>query len=202
MRPTNPRVSLKTRWLMLRASVSAPALLARFDERRVLSWMSAVNGGLAIATISVFAWFCDLPLVFPALGPTAFILFSSPMAPSAAPRSVILGHFSCLACGYAVWHFTSYLNGSPVSIESGGWLLFCSASLTLAFSCLLLIRLSCPHPPACASAMVVGLGAVTHWQDLLLMGLVVAWVTFQAVAMNRFAGLPVSTWSFREREIQ
>jgi len=194
------RLSLKTRWVIWRARLSTPALLTRFDERKVVSLVTAVNGGLAILTIGLFAWLTDLPLVFPALGPSTFILFSAPLSVAGAPRSVVLGHFLCLACGYAVWHLMSHLIGEPVSMEAGGWPLFCSASLALGVNCLLLVRLSCPHPPACASSLVVALGAVTRWHDLLLMALVVVWLVVQAVAMNRFAGLPVPTWSPRRQE--
>jgi len=194
------RPSLRTRWLIWRARLSIPVLLARFDEQKVISLVAAINGGLAILTISVVAWLTDLPLLFPALGPSAFILFSTPLSPAAAPRSVILGHFVCLASGFVVWQLMSYLAGEPVSVQAGGWPLFCSASLALAVSCLLLVRLSCPHPPACASGMVVALGAITYWCDLVLMAAVVVWLTVQAVAMNRFAGMPVPAWRPRRHE--
>ena len=186
-----------SRWTIWRARFSTPALLARFDERKVVSLVAAINGGLAILAIGFFAWLVDLPLIFPALGPAAFILFSAPMSRAAAPRCVILGHFSAMASGFAIWHFMSALAGRPVSTLTGGWPLFCSASLALAVSSLLLVRLSCPHPPACASSLVVALGGVTDWLDLLAMALAVVWITAQAVAMNRFAGLPVPTWSRR-----
>ena len=60
---------------------------------------------------------------------------------------------------------------------------------------LLLIRLSCPHAPACASALIVALGGVTDWTDLLLMAAAVILVTAQSVGINRLASLPVPIWS-------
>jgi CBS-domain-containing membrane protein len=189
--------SIKTRWLILRARLSMPGLLTRFDEQHVMSLATAVNGGLAILTVGLFAWLTNLPVVFPALGPSAFILFSTPLSSAAAPRSVILGHFSAIVSGCAVWHLISALAGAPVSMQAGGWPPFCSASLALAVSSLLLVRLSCKHPPACASSLVIALGAVTHWYDLVFMALAVVWITAQAVAMNRLAGLPVPVWSPR-----
>jgi len=194
------RPSLRTRWLIWCARFSIPALLAKFDEQKVVSLVAAIHGGLAILTLSLVAWLTDLPLLFPALGPSAFILFSTPLSPGAAPRSVILGHFICLASGFSVWQLMSFLAGEPVSVQTGGWPLFCSASLALAVSCLLLVRLSCPHPPACASGLVVALGEIIHWHDLVLMAAVVVWLTVQAVAMNRLAGMPVPAWSPRRHE--
>ena len=189
------RRSLRTRWAVWRARHSPIGLLARFDERKAVSLVAAVNGGLAILALGVFAWLTDLPLTFPALGPTAFILFATPTSEAAAPRSVILGHFSGIACGYAVWHLMSAAAGAPVSTQLGGWPLILSASLALAVTCGLLVRLSCPHPPACASSLVIALGAITDWPSILLMAVAVVWMTAQAVAMNRFAGVPVPTWS-------
>ena len=189
------RRSLRTRWAIWRARHSTVGLLARLDECKAVSLVAAVNGGLAILTIGAFAWLTDLPLAFPALGPTAFILFSTPTSESAAPRSVILGHFSAMASGYAVWHLVSAATGGPVSTQIGGWPLMLSASLALALTGGLLVRLSCPHPPACASGLVIALGAVTDWPSVLLMAAAVVWMTVQGVAMNRFAGVPVPTWS-------
>jgi len=192
--------SWRTRWLIWRARFSIPALLTRFEEQKVVSVVAAIHAGLAILTISLFAWLTDLPLLFPALGPSSFILFTTPLSPSAAPRSVIGGHCICLASGFAVWHLLSWLAGEPVSANSGGWPLFCSAALALALCCLLMVRLTCPHPPACASGLVVALGAITQWTDLILMAAVVVWLTVQAVAMNRLAGIPVPTWRPRQPE--
>lgn len=192
---TTSRLSLKTRWAIWRARHSAVGLLARLDERKAVSLIAAIHGGLAILTIGFFAWMTDLPLMFPALGPTAFILFATPTAVSAAPRSVILGHFSGMASGWLVCHLVSTLAGGPVSVETGGWSVILSASLSLAITCGLLVRLSCVHPPACASSLVVALGAVADWRILLLMGLAVVWMTVQAVAVSRFTGVRVPTWS-------
>lgn len=177
-----------------------PSLLARFEEKKVISLAAAVNGGLAILTMSLLAWLTELPFIFPALGPSTFILFTNPLSPTAAPRSVVLGHCTCLAVGAIVWHLMSYLSGAPVSVETADWTLFCAAPLALALCCLVLVRLSCPHPPACASALVVALGAVTAWQDLALMAAGIVWLTYQTVLMNRLAGVPVPLWSPRRQD--
>ena len=76
-----------------RARLSVPALLASQDERNVVAAVTAVNGASCILSISLVAWLFDLPLLFPALGPTAFILFATPFSPDAAPRSVALVAF-------------------------------------------------------------------------------------------------------------
>lgn len=177
------------------ARFSIPTLLARADERKVVSWIAGINGGLAIVVISLFAWLSGAPLVFPALGPTAFILFSAPFSPAAAPRSAILGHWIGMVSGLAAWHFVTRLSGEAVSLQDQGWPLLCSASLALALTPALLLRFSCPHPPACASALIVALGGVTDGLGLLAMAAAAVLLTAQAVCINRIAGVRVPTWS-------
>ncbi len=195
MPPPNKRLPLKTRWTIWRARYSTAGLLARLDERKAVSLVAAFNGGLTILAIGFYSWLTELPLVFPGLGPTAFILFATPRTPSAAPRSVVLGHFSGLAAGWAAWYLTSLVVVGPVSMQSGGLAPVISASLALAATCALLVRMSCPHAPACTSCLIVALGGVTDWLGVLLMAFAVIWVTAQAFAMNRLAGVPVPTWS-------
>ena len=200
--PASTRLSLKTRWLIWKTRFSTPARLARGDEDKVVSKVTALNGGLAILALGLFAWLTDLPLIFPALGPSTFILFNTPLSKAGAPRSVVLGHLTAMLSGYAVWRSIGYLVGASVSLQAGGWPLVVSASAALGVTCLLLVRFSCPHPPACASALVVALGAVTNWLELLLMAVAVVLLAAQAVVLNRLAGVPVPPWSPRRLDDQ
>jgi CBS domain-containing membrane protein len=194
-------VSLRARWLSLRARCSVPALIAADDERSAVSLVAAVNGGMAVLIISLCAWVTDVPLLFPALGPTAFILFSGPFSPAAAPRSVILGHLVAMASGLAAWHLVNLVSGGSLSLDAGGWLTCVSASLALAMTCLLLVRLSVPHAPACASALIIAVGAVIDWLGVLAMVIGVVMMTLQAVGVNRCAGLNTPLWSPRREDL-
>ncbi len=200
MSPICDRRSFRMRLLIWRARLSVPSLLGQADERKVISFVTALNGGVAIMIIGLFAWLSDLPLVFPALGPTAFILFSTPFSAAAAPRSVIIGHLTGFVSGYAAWRGISYLSDTVISFQTGGWPLLCSGSIALAITCLLLVRFSCPHPPACASALVVALGGVPSVGGLLYMAAAVVLVTAQAVAINEICCLSVPLLSPRDRD--
>jgi CBS domain-containing membrane protein len=197
---TPRHLSLRAQWLTLRARFSVPGMIAATDERSAISLVAAVNGGLAVLIISLCAWVTDVPLLFPALGPTAFILFSGPFSPAGAPRSVILGHLVAMASGLAAWHWVNLVSGGSLSLDAGGWLTCVSASLALAMTCLLLVRLSAPHAPACASALIIAVGAVTDWFGVLAMVIGVVMMTLQAVAVNRFAGLNTPIWSPRRED--
>ncbi|MCP4711675.1 MAG: HPP family protein [Planctomycetes bacterium] len=197
MPQANKRITLRTRWIILRAQWSMPALLSHLDESKVVSITTAMNGAVAIFTIGFFAWLTNLPLIFPALGPSAFILFSKPLSTAAAPRNVILGHWMSLLCGWVSWWGISKIAGHPVGIESGGWSLFLSASVALALSSLFMIRISCAHPPACSSSLIVALGLFSSGGQVLIMGAVVIWLTYQAVIMNHWAGILSPIWAPR-----
>jgi len=184
--------------LILRARASVPGLIASSDERSVISVVSGLNAGIAILIISVIAWLTDLPLLFPALGPSSFILFSQPFSRAAAPRNVILGHGSAIAVGLASWGIVSLVCQEDVTLAMGGWPPLMSASLALAMCCVMLVRMNCPHAPACASALIVALGGASSMMALLGMALGVAALTGQAILLGRIAGVNVPLWSSRE----
>ncbi len=186
--------SLKRRLTVWRAYLSIPTLLASADERSVVSAVAALNAAIAILTIGGLAWALDMPFVYPALGPTAFILFASPFSRAAAPRSVIIGHGSAIICGWVSWHVVSFLSGQAVSPTTQDVPLFVSASLALALTCILLVRLACPHAPACASALIVAVGAASDWLTVLGMALGVVLITAEAVVISRLAGVNVPLW--------
>lgn len=191
------------RWLWRwRTRLSIPTLLARFEERKVLSAVAAVNGGTAILILTMIAWLVDLPLLFPALGPSAFILFSSPFSPAAAPRSVIVGHFAGITVGYLTWRLVSLASGQYVSLEAGGWPVLACASIAMALTCVLLVSLRCPHAPSCASALIVAVGATDGWVPLLAMAAGVMLLTAQAVLISRLAGVRIPLWSPRPSDAQ
>jgi CBS-domain-containing membrane protein len=59
----------------------------------------------------------------------------------------------------------------------------------------LLVRLDTPHPPACASALIVAVGAADGWMPILAMALGVLLLVGQAVAIHRLAGIRTPIWS-------
>jgi len=188
------QLTLRTRLLFWRARLSTPAMLACRDEKQVLARVSPISSAVVILTISLFAWLTNLPLVFPALGPSTFILFTAPLSKAGAPRSVVLGHLSCLAGGTLVYHSVSFLTGQPISLDHVNAPLVLSAALALALAVWTLVKLNCPHPPACASSLVVALGGLNDPLDLLLTAAVIVWLAAEAVFVNRLAGLPVPLW--------
>ena len=56
-------------------------------------------GATAISIITLIAILTELPLLFPPLGPSAFILFYTPMSRGACPRNVFLSHSMAVIAG-------------------------------------------------------------------------------------------------------
>lgn len=194
MHGTRTTAGTRMRLRAIRARLSIPTLLAGADEETVVSIVAGVNGGLALLLIGLFAWLTGLPLVFPALGPTAFVLYSAPFSAAAAPRSVIVGHLMAIGLGWCMWAALSSVTGNPISLATGGWPVFAASTLALATTSLALIHFRCPHPPACASALIVAFGGVSGLGDLLAMAAAVVLLTAQALAVNKLAGVRVPLW--------
>ena len=193
-----PRCSLWTWLRVLRAQLSLPVLLSQTDETRIIAISAAINGGVAILIIALAAWLSGLPLLFPSLGPSAFLLFTRPFCTASAPRSVILGHTIAIGCGWTAWIAVSRLTGAPVSLPESGWPLCLSAILAFMMTSLLLMRLSCPHAPACASALIVATGAMTQWHELLVMLAAVFILAGQAMIIHRLAGVRGPLWHLQD----
>lgn len=185
-------------WRRLRARLSLPGLLARFDEDRVLAVAASVNGALSILSLGLLAWLTQLPLLFPALGPTAFILYSAPCSRPAAPRSVVLGHLVGMMAGLAGSTAVATVTGSAIGLSSGPAAVI-SATLGLALCCVLLVRLDCPHAPSCATCLLIALGGVAGTGELLTMAAAIILITGQAAVVHRVAGLPTALWCPIER---
>lgn len=164
---------------------------------RVVRFFVFVEGSLALAVLSAAAYYTQFPLLFPPLGPSAFILFRMPMSAAAAPRTIFLSHLSGLAAGFislylGMFFFSPHgvVNPGVVSAASIGVL-----SLAMGLSSLVMIWLECNHPPATATALIVAMGYITSFVQVL--GFIVAVILLITLAFffNRvLGGLPYSYW--------
>lgn len=109
------------------------------------------------------------PLVFPSLGPSAWLLFSSPGSPASAPRRVLLGHAFGLLSGQLALALTG-LDGAPGALTSGvDGARVAAVTLALAASALLAEIFDAVHPPAAATTLIVALGVLQGPADLAAM---------------------------------
>ena len=169
-------------------------LVRRHDPTRILALFSLVNGSLSIGLLAVIAHFTRSPVIFPSLGPTAFLLFHQPMAEASSPRNTIIGHFIGATVGWICLAAFGLLDAPSATVAGVTWARVGAAALSLGGTSALMVLLRAAHPPAGATTLIISLGLMPHlWQIPVLMGAVLL-LTGQAFVINRLAGIPYPYW--------
>ncbi len=130
------------------------------------------------------------PFVFPSLGPTAFLLFFTPLAPSASPRTTLYGHAIGIVCGFGALLLTGLHHAAPALATGVDAHRVLASALSLAATGAGMVLFRCAHPPAGATTLIVSLGIVTHPFHLVVVEAAVVLLVLQAIAINRLAGIP------------
>ncbi len=169
-------------------------LLSRHPPRVVWAAFVFVNGFVTIAILAALAMLTRTPFVFPSLGPTAFLLFFTPLAPASSPRNTLYGHAIGILCGYAALLVTGLQHAPPAIATGVDAQRVLASALSLAATGAGMILFRCPHPPAGATTLIVSLGIVTRPQYLAEIEVAVALLTLQAFVINRLAGLDYPRW--------
>jgi len=157
-----------------------------------------VEGSLALAVLSAAAYLTQFPLLFPPLGPSAFILFRTPMSASAAPRTIVLAHFSGLVAGLVALFLGRFFFPGQVTADPGVVTAASIAILSLAMgmSSLAMIWLESNHPPATATALIVAMGYLHSAVHVFGFLIAVVFLITLAFLFNRIlGGLPYPFWS-------
>jgi hypothetical protein len=121
----------------------------------------SAEAGLLVLVPGLVAWVAGFPLIFPSLGPTAYLLAVRPEARTCRPRRVVGGHVIGVVAGLvAVFLFDPSV---PIvgSLEPGS-----AAAFRLAASGVLatllttggMVATGLTHAPACATTLIVSLG--------------------------------------------
>lgn len=83
-----------------RGRLSLERLKAEYHPAAVVALFGFLSGSVTIGLLAWMAHLAHSPLVFPSLGPTAFLLFYQPLAPQASPPNTLLGHGVGAAAGW------------------------------------------------------------------------------------------------------
>jgi CBS domain-containing membrane protein len=170
-------------------------LLRHFPPRIVLSVYVFVNGFITIALLALLALVSRNPFVFPSLGPTAYLLFFSPLGETSSPRNTIFGHAIGLICGYGAFLITG-AGTLPFGAHQGiFWPRILAAALSLSATGAFMVLLETSHPPAGATTLIVSLGIISKPRELVIIEVAVFLLVAQALVINRLAGLPYPWWS-------
>lgn len=134
-------------------------------------------------------------MVFPSLGPTAFLIFYTPLAPAASPRNLLGGHLIGVAAGYlalvvfGLLDAESAMTGGVTGPQVG------AAALSLGLTSGAMVWAKLVHPPAGATTLIVSLGVISRLDHLGVLMLAVALLAAQGFAINRLAGVAYPRWA-------
>jgi CBS-domain-containing membrane protein len=179
--------------LARRARLSA--LVERHDSTAVLGLFALVNGLIAIGVMALVAFATGEPFVFPSLGPTAFLLFYTPLLPASSPRNTIGGHAIGAAAGYLALVVFGLTDAPPALATSVTGARIGAAALSLGLTAGAMVWARVPHPPAGATTLIVSLGIFREPRQLGVLMLAVLLLLVQGFVINRLAGIPYPVWA-------
>jgi CBS-domain-containing membrane protein len=178
--------------LARRARLSA--LVERHNSTFVLGLFAFLNGLIAIGVMALVALVTGEPFVFPSLGPTAFLLFYTPLLAAASPRNTLGGHAIGAAAGYLSLVVFGLTDAAPALATSVTGARVGAAALSLGLTSGAMVWARVPHPPAGATTLIVSLGILREPEQLVVLMLAVVLLVVQGFVINRLAGIPYPVW--------
>jgi CBS domain-containing membrane protein len=174
-------------------------LVGRLGERWGEALYTFVSCMLALAVSGLAAYVARQPLLFPSLGPTAFLLFEKPLAETSSPRNTLIGHAVAIGAGAFSLAAFGLLDDPSVLVANVTLARIGAGALSVALTGAVLLLLNSSHPPTGATTLIVSLGFLQTPPEMaaLMAGVIV--LTVVGWLINRAAGIPVPLWSARER---
>ncbi len=114
--------------------------------------------------------------------------FYKPSHAASSPRNAILGHGFGILVGWLAFMLFDNLDINPVLEQVG------AVALSLGVISALMIAGDFPHPPAASTTLIVSMGMMIHWMELLALMAAVILLTVQAFVINRFSGIVYPVW--------
>ncbi len=156
---------------------------------------------LALAASGFAAFLLKQPLLFPSLGPTAFLFFETPMDVAASPRNTLIGHFVAILAGALSLAIFGLVDHPSVLQEGVTLARVGAAALSLALTGTVLLLLRSSHPPTGATTLIVSLGLLQTPREMVMLMLGVVLLTVVGWVINRVAGVPMPIWTARSRRV-
>jgi CBS-domain-containing membrane protein len=170
------------------------SLTERHSSTAVLGLFAFVNGLIAIGAMALVAFATGEPFVFPSLGPTAFLLFYTPLLPASSPRNALGGHAIGAAAGYLALVVFGLTDAAPALTSGVTGARVGAAALSLGLTSGAMVWARVPHPPAGATTLIVSLGILREPEQLAVLMVAVTLLVVQGFAINRLAGIPYPAW--------
>jgi CBS-domain-containing membrane protein len=141
---------------------------------------AGLRAGLLLAGLAALLWVTGEPLLFPSLGPSAYLLAVRPDAPSTRPRRVVGGHALGVLAGLLAYHALApgvAVTGTLAARSAGLAALAAAGVASVSLTTAAMLATDLRHAPACATTLIVSLGLLsTPAEGALLLAAVAALV--------------------------
>lgn len=149
---------------------------------------TSLHTGLLISVVGALAWATGLPVLFPSLGPSAFVLAMFPDSEASDARRVLLSHVFGVLAGYLTYHlFASgiVLIGPIAPFSVAGLRLAASGVGAIVLTVGAMLYFGVRHPPACATTLIVALGLLPGlFEGTLIVVAVLVLLAVQSVIVS------------------
>jgi CBS-domain-containing membrane protein len=176
-------------WVSCIARLQPWYLLVRYPHRLAKAAFVLTSAAIAVGIISAAAICTGQPLIFPSLGPSAFLFLTQPTAPSSCPRNAILSHGLAVLVGwFSYWLFAHVMPFEALSAQVG------AATLSLGLISGLMVAAKIAHAPAASTTLIVAMGLMVGWQQLAAVMVAVVLLTAVCYIVNRLSGIVYPLW--------
>ncbi|WP_121744079.1 HPP family protein [Natronorubrum halophilum] len=145
---------------------------------------TTLHTALLLSTTAALFWLSGLPMLFPSLGPSAFVLALFQDGDATSPRRVIGGHAIGVVAGLLAYHLLATGVSMTAATDPGsleGLRLAASGILATTVTAGGMLATDTRHPPACATTLIVSLGLL----PTLLEGVLIVAAVTVLVAAHR-----------------
>jgi HPP family len=125
--------------------------------------------GLLVLAPGLAAWLSGRPLIFPSLGPSAFVLVLDKREDRA--RRVLGGHLIGAASGFVAYHALAHglaLADVSPALSLNGLRVVASGIVSVFLTSWVMLTTRTNHAPACATTLIVSLGLLSGLIDVML----------------------------------
>ena len=146
----------------------------------------ALHAAGLLAVAGALAWATGRPLVFPSLGPSAYLIAAGPERPSA--RALLGGHAVGILAGLLAYHGLAdgaVITGALAAGDPTGAGLAASGVVSVGVTTFGMALTDTRHAPACATTLIVSLGLLPSVADaaVIAVGVAVLWLASQATTV-------------------
>lgn len=151
----------------------------------------AAYAGALLAVAGALAWATGRPLVFPSLGPSAYLLAAAPERTTG--RELLGGHAVGVLAGLGAYHLLAADARILATFPAGGTAgahLAASAVASVALTTAGMALTDTRHAPACATTLIVSLGLLPTLADALVIAVGVTALYAASVVADRVGLAP------------